>query len=176
MTKFMLRGVGAAIFALAGIGATTANAQESTNRVSASTDWSVFVEDQPSKECWGVSQPKETINTKDGKSVAVKRGKILLFVTYRPGKTGEVSFAGGYPFAEGSTVELDVDGTKFNLFSTGENAWSGTAEDDAKIIAKMKSGTSAILRGHSSRGTNTQDKFSLLGFTAAMDEAAKRCS
>ncbi len=38
--------------------ATTATAQQasSTNRVAAKTDWSVFVEDDPT-ECWSVSAP-----------------------------------------------------------------------------------------------------------------------
>ena len=52
-----------------GMGAPVAMAQESTNRVATMTDWSVFAEENP-KECWGVSSPKETVNTKDGKPVA----------------------------------------------------------------------------------------------------------
>ncbi|WP_318338198.1 invasion associated locus B family protein [Defluviimonas sp. D31] len=154
---------------------TAATAQVSTNRVAADTDWSVFVEESP-KECWGVSAPKETVNTKDGKSVEVRRGDILLFVTYRPGAAGEVSFTGGYPFADGSTVGLDIGGTKFDLFSEGEWAWSGSKDEDAKIIAALKAGASAIVTAHSSRGTETKDTFSLLGISAALDEAEKRCA
>ena len=60
--------------------------EESSNRVAAKTDWSVFVEDDP-KECWGVSAPKETVNTRDGREVAVRRGEILLMVFNRPGAT-----------------------------------------------------------------------------------------
>lgn len=175
MTSRILRGI-AGLTALAlTFSAQGALAQESTNRVAAKTDWSVFVEGNP-KECWGVSAPKETVNTKDGKPTQVRRGDILLFVTYRPGSAGEVSFTGGYPFAGGSTVELDVGGTKFNLFTDGEWAWSGSKDEDAKIIAAMKAGSSAVMTAHSSRGTQTKDTFSLLGFTAAMDEAGKRCA
>lgn len=152
-------------------------AQESTNRVAAVTDWSVFVENDPA-ECWGVSSPKETKNTDpEGRPKAVRRGDILLFVSFRKGanSTGEVSFTGGYPFAGGSTVTLDISGTVFDLFTDGEWAWSGGPDDDAKIIAAMKSGASAVLKARSSRGTVTADTFSLLGFTAALDEAQKRC-
>lgn len=150
-------------------------AQESTNRVAAPTDWNVFVEESP-KECWGVAAPKKTVNTKDGKEVQVRRSDILLFVTFRPGKAGEVMFMGGYPFAPGSTVEVNVStGTKLQLFTNGEGAWAGTPEDDAKVIAALKAGAEVTLTGRSGRGTKTQDTFSLMGFTAAMDEAAKRC-
>jgi hypothetical protein len=171
MTSWMMRAGCAVAISMMGFGAT---AQESTNQVAVMTDWSVFAEKDP-KECWGVSSPKETVNTKDGQPVAVRRGDILLFVTYRPGAKGEVSFSGGYPFAGGSTVTLDVDGTSFDLFSDGEWAWSGGPTDDDAILAALKKGSSAVLTAHSAKGTQTKDSFSLRGFTAAMDEAAKQC-
>ncbi|TQS71333.1 hypothetical protein ERN12_09845 [Rhodobacteraceae bacterium] len=149
-------------------------AQETTNRVAAETDWSVFVEDNP-KECWGVSAPKNTVNSQDGKPVQVRRGDILLFVTYRQGKQPEISFMGGYPFAPGSTVELNVGGTDYTLFTDGEGAWAGSPAEDQKIIAALKAGADVKATGRSSRGTKTEDTFSLMGFTAAMDEAQKRC-
>jgi hypothetical protein len=40
----------------------------------------------------------------------------------------------------------------------------------------MKRGAQAVIVARSSRGTQTQDTFSLFGFTAAMDEAARRCA
>jgi hypothetical protein len=159
--------------------ATTAIAQQatSTNRVAAKTDWSVFVEDDPT-ECWSVSAPKETVNTKGGRVVSVRRSDILLFVFYRPNAEvkGQVTFTGGYPFASGSTVNLTVDGSEFELFTEGEWAWPATAADDAKIVTAMKRGTEAVLTARSERGTQTKDTFSLLGFTAAIEDAEKRCT
>jgi hypothetical protein len=149
-------------------------AQESTNLVATMTDWSVFTEESP-KECWGVSKPKETVNTRDGQSVSVRRGDILFFVTFRPGKPGEISFTGGYPFASGSTVEVVVDGQPYQLFTDGEWAWPGSAADDAALLAAMKAGTTAVLSGRSGKGTETKDTFSLRGFTAAMTDAETRC-
>ncbi|MEM7519792.1 MAG: invasion associated locus B family protein [Pseudomonadota bacterium] len=164
--------------AMMGIMAPAAFAQEqSTNRVAAKTDWSVFVEDNPT-ECWAVSTPKETVNSRDGRVVAVNRGQILLMVFYRPsaGAKGQVAFTGGYPFAAGSTVAVEISGNRYELIPDGgEWAWPATVEDDAKIIAAMKRGASAVLDGRSGRGTNTKDSFSLLGFTAAVEDAAKRC-
>ncbi|HEC70389.1 MAG TPA: hypothetical protein ENI28_01085 [Roseobacter sp.] len=162
---------------LAGLGAGGVWAQEqSTNRVAAETDWSVFVEDNPT-ECWGVSTPKEAVNSRDGRVVAVNRGQTLLMVFYRPsaGAKGQVAFTGGYPFASGSTVNMNISGTSFELFTEGEWAWPATPEDDNKIITAMKRGSDAVLTGRSGRGTQTKDTFSLLGFTAAVEDAAKRC-
>ncbi len=165
----------AAVMAL-GLAAGPGFGQESTNNVATTTDWSVFVDGNP-KECWGVSPPKETVNTKDGAPVSVRRGEILLFVTYRAGGTnGEISFSGGYPFAGGSTVKLEVGSNAYELFTDGEWAWSGSPEEDASILAVLKAGESAKVTGRSGKGTQTQDTFSLLGFSAAVDEAAKRCA
>ena len=168
------------VLALAGAGltATGAMAQETTdNRVAASTDWSVFQESSPT-ECFSVSAPKEQNNTRDGAPVAVTRGETLLFVFYRPeqGVSGQVTYTAGYPFASGSTVSLDVGGTVFQLFTEGDWAWPATPEDDARIVTAMKAGSSAILTGQSGRGTVTQDTFSLLGFTSAVAEAQSRCA
>ncbi|MEM9844591.1 MAG: invasion associated locus B family protein [Pseudomonadota bacterium] len=153
-----------------------ASQEESTNQVAAKTAWSVFEESQP-KECWAVSSPTETVNTRDGRVVAVRRGDILLMTFFRPEAdvSGQVTFTGGYPFAGGSTVNINVGGQEFEMFTEGEWAWPASPSDDAKIVAAMKRGTDAVLTARSSRGTVTKDTFSLLGFTAAFDEADTRC-
>lgn len=155
----------------------SAMAQESSNQVAAQTDWSVFVEADP-KECWAVSTFKESVNTRNGAVVAVRRTQTLLMVFFRPeaGVKGQVGFTGGYPFKSGSTVSMKVDDETFDLFTEGEWAWPQSVEDDAKIVAAMKRGKQAVLVGESGRGTRTEDTFSLLGFTAAHDDAGQRCS
>ncbi|MGA1025734.1 MAG: invasion associated locus B family protein [Lutimaribacter sp.] len=167
-------GLAVALVMVAGQGAWAQ--QVSENQVAAKTDWAVFEEQDP-KECWAVSAPKETVNTRDGRVVSVRRGEILLMAFFRPaaGVKGQLGFTGGYPFAGGSTVTLDVDGAQYELFTEGEWAWPASAADDGKIIAAMKRGSNAVLTARSARGTVTKDSFSLLGFTAALDEADKRC-
>lgn len=148
----------------------------STKKVAEEKDWSVFVDENP-KECWAVSKPKETLNTLNGKPVKARRGDILLFVFYRPGSdiTDQITFTGGYPFAK-KIVELDVDGKKFALSRIKDEwAWADTSEDDQKILAALKRGGKAKIIGHSTRGKTTIDTFSLLGLTAATDEARERC-
>ena len=46
---------------------------------------------------------------------------------------------------------------------------------DKEIITAMKRGAKAVITGRSSRGTKTEDTFSLKGFTAAVEDASKRC-
>lgn len=150
--------------------------QESTNRVAAETDWSVFVEESP-RACWSVSSPKETVNTRGGQPVQVRRGDILMFVTYRPDQNvnGEISFTGGYPFAPDSTVAVEIGNQTFQLFTSGDWAWPASPDDDSRLMAAMRAGAEAVVTARSSRGTQTRDTFSLFGFTAAAEEAQRRC-
>jgi len=171
-----LRILAGAFLAASATGAPAQQQEESTNQVDAKTAWSVF-EDKNPRECWAVSSPTKTVNTRDGRVVAVRRGDILLMTFYRPeaGVEGQVTFTGGYPFAKGSTVNLTVGDKKFELLTEGEWAWPASTADDAKVIAALKGGTDAVLTARSKRGTQTKDTFSLIGYTAAVEEAAKRC-
>ena len=156
--------------------AVAVSAQNTDNRVGVHTKWSVF-EATPPAQCWSVAKPVDQVNTRNGAKVTVTRSETLLFVSFIPssGVIGQVSFTGGYPFREGSTVTLDVAGTKFELFTKDEMAWSASEQDDKKIVTAMKRGAEAVLTGVSTRGTNTKDTFSLFGFTAAYADAEKRC-
>ena len=168
-----LRALLAVTALIVGIGAV--QAQESSNVVATEGDWTVFAADSP-KECWAVSPPESVANTdSDGTPKEVARGDIRLYVAYRPGQNGEVSFTGGYPFAPDSTVEVNVSGNKFNLFTEGESAWTGSPDEDAKLISALRAGSSAVVSARSARGTLTKDTFSLSGITAATNTAKSRC-
>lgn len=156
-----------------------AGAQATTdNLVAANTDWSTFEAESP-RECISTSAPKQsTLTDGNGNPTSGNRGDIYLMVFYRPSENvnGQIMFTGGYPFASGSTVSLDVSGTTFELFTEGEYAWPATPEDDARVVAAMKRGSEAVLQARSGRGNITTDTFSLSGFTAAVEEAANRCA
>lgn len=165
------------LFGCALAGTSVSAQEESTNRVATNTDWNVFVEADP-KECWSVSIPTETVNTRDGRVVAANRGEILLMVFYRPdaGANGQVAFTGGYPFRDGSQVAVNISGSSFSLITDGDWSWPASPSDDAQLVAAMKRGADAVVTGVSTRGTTTKDTFSLRGFTAATEEAEKRCA
>jgi hypothetical protein len=166
----------AVCLALAGAGPAFA---QSAERVAAHTDWAVFVAGNP-KECYIVSPPTNSVARRDGSPTEVNRGDIRLFVAFRPGEgvSNEVSFTGGYPFREGSTVTLEVGSDRFAMGpgagDAGEWAWT-SPDEDANAVAALKRGANAKLTGTSSRGTTTIDTFSLMGFTAAVQDAEARC-
>lgn len=154
-------------------------AQESTNVVEGveTKDWSIFVEADPNR-CWGVAPPSQQVNTRGGQPVTVNRGETLLMVSYIPSQdvNGQVSWTGGYPLAPGSSVTVTIGSTTVRMDTVeGEWAWADTAEEDAQLIAAMKRGANAVVTARSARGTDTKDTFSLIGFTAAVTEAGRRC-
>jgi hypothetical protein len=168
------------VLGFAGIAGLPAHAQAAADRVAAHTDWSVFVAGSP-KECYIVSPPKSSKATRDGKTVDVDRGDIRLFVTFRPAENvaGEVSFSGGYPFRDGTPVKLQVGSANFSLNPGAGDAngwaWPASPDIDKQIVAAMRRGSTATVTGVSTRGTTTVDTISLSGFTAAVEDASKRC-
>lgn len=162
--------------ALAGAAAPAA-AQQVASRVAAHQSWSVFTADVNGKVCWIVSEPTSSKAFKGGKQVKVNRGDIYMMVSVRPGQgvTGEVSVVSGYPYKAGSEVKAEIGSDSFAMFTKGENAWLEGPEVDSRMIAAMKRGITADVTGVSSRDTQTVDTFSLRGFTAAVEEAQKRC-
>ena len=139
--------------------------------------WSVFQETGP-VECYAVSAPTSQENNRDRQPVQVSRGDTRLFVFFRPdeGLNGQLSFTGGYPFADNSTVTLDVGSAQFMLFTRGEWAWPASPEEDARIVEALRSASEAVLTGQSGRGTVTRDTFSLEGFAPAVEEAQRLCA
>jgi invasion protein IalB len=112
---------------------------------------------------------------------SAKRGDIMLVITHRPAakRRDEVSYQSGYPFKDGATVAVDVEGKKFQFFTRAdvdpEAAWATDANVDKAVIAGMKTGKTLKVRGTSSRNTETTDTFSLAGFGKAYAEIGKAC-
>ena len=141
------------------------------------TGWRVLQETDP-VECYAVSTPTSQETTRDGQPVVVARSDTFLYVLFRPseGLSGQVVFKGGYLSAPASPVTLDVEGTQLTLLTDGEWAWPETPEEDARIVEAFRRGSEVVLTAVSERGTVSRDTFSLLGFTAAVEEAQRLCA
>ena len=149
-------------------------------------DWQIYqtASDCPRKECGASSSPVNTVNTREGRTVQVRRGAIKLFVTATSQTSADsalVSFNSGYPFADDSDVLAEIDNAAAFTFQIGlkgtevEWAWPLPADDD-RLVDAMKKGNRIVLSGISGRGTRTRDTFSLKGFTAALKNAVEICA
>ncbi|MDX1432989.1 MAG: invasion associated locus B family protein [Gammaproteobacteria bacterium] len=107
-----------------------------------------------------------------------RRGDVFVFITHRPGddEMNKVSFETGYTFEESSDVDVDIDGTKFTLYTDKSTAWTLDPGDDTRMVNAMRAGSKMVVKGTSSRGTLTTDTYSLRGFTAAHNAINKACT
>jgi hypothetical protein len=108
---------------------------------------------------------------------SVKHKAAVMMVTHRPAEhvVDVVSFDEGYLFKDGSDASLEVDGTKFDLFTKGDTAWSRTSDLDKAIVAAMAKGSHAALQGTPRKGPPLDDTFSLAGFSRALAMIDKAC-
>lgn len=135
-------------------------------------DWSAYVFDENgSKVCYMASQPVKA------EGDYTKRGEIFALVTHRPaeGTRNVFSYITGYTYKSGSDVVLTADGKRFVLFTQEDTAWAPDAEMDSSIAKAIKAGSKMVVKGTSSRGTETTDTFSLKGSSSAHDAISKEC-
>lgn len=107
-----------------------------------------------------------------------QRGQVYAIVTHRPADKsfGVVSFQAGYTLKPDAAVTVSIDGkTSFNLFAQGEFAWTRETADDKALVAAMRAGSNMVVKGVSSRGTETTDTYSLSGISAALADINKAC-
>lgn len=135
-------------------------------------DWGAYqLQEGGGKVCYIASQP-----TKD-QGDYTRRGDIYAMVAHRPQDNSYdvVSFVAGYTFEKGSEVTVQIDGKPFTLFTHDETAWAKSTQLDKQLVAAMKAGIGMKVRGRSSRGTVTNDTYSLRGFTAAYNTISRAC-
>lgn len=135
-------------------------------------DWSAhtYVEDGK-KVCFMSSRPTQS----EGKYS--RRGEIFAYVTHRPAENSKnvFSFVTGYDYKSGSDVKLSFGNKTVTLFTQSDKAWAVDEKTDALITDLIKRKNTFVVRGTSSRGTQTKDTFSLKGSTKAYARISKEC-
>jgi Invasion associated locus B (IalB) protein len=101
----------------------------------------------------------------------------MAMVTHRPSEkiANVVSFVEGYPIKPGSEVTIDIGGSKFDLFTKDDSAWSRTAELDRMIVASLGKAKQVVVRGAPQKGPPTTDTYALAGFAKALALIDKAC-
>ena len=64
----------------------------------------------------------------------------------------------------------------YDLFSKGRFAWVIDNEEEVKLILTMKKASRLMIIGNTSKGSQTTDHYSMMGFTKAYNSAKKNCS
>ncbi len=135
-------------------------------------DWEAFKERENGKlVCYMGAVPTKS------RGKYTKRGRTFLLITHRPAEKSKnvISLQAGYTFKKASQVELIIGKSIFKLFTDEQWAFASNAATDNELVESMIRGAALIVRGISSRGTQTTDTYSLKGFTAAYKAIGKAC-
>ena len=161
------------VFGFLLLGDNSSSAAEKRDLIGSFKDWDALqiTKDSGEKTCYIISVPKETTPKN------VRRGKIYITITHRPNVRvfNEVNIVVGYPFQAGSEAIATIGGKRYTMFTEGDGAWRFTTREDTKMVEAMRAGNALQMRGTSGRGTNTSDRYSLLGFTAAHNAITEAC-
>jgi len=170
------RSLAAGIFAAATLIATQAGAESGPTLLGAYKNWSALQNvSRDGKSCYAMSQPKTSEPKK------AKRDPIYFLINTWPARPAkdEVEVVSGYEFKADSMVTVTVGSEKFELFTKNDgdsgNAWMKDSSEEARLVAAMTRGSTAIVSGTSARGTATKDTYSLSGISGALDKAHAAC-
>jgi len=135
-------------------------------------NWESFIaETDKGKICFA-----QTVPTKRAPA-AVKRDKSKLFVTFRPSEEikDEVSLTSGHDYKT-SSVTASSGKRRYSFFSQKDFAWLLDDQEEKKFIQLMKKATDIIVKARTTKGAETTDHYSMMGFTKAYNTAKKTCS
>lgn len=167
LKQFVLTILGAGVLTLSG-----AAMAQNTTEIGTFGAWTAYTfMENGNKVCYMASKPEKSEGDYS------RRGEVFALITHRPaeGSKNVFSYITGYAYKAGSDATANVDSKSFTLFTQDDTAWAPDGDTDAKIAEALRSGSTLVVKGTSSRGTPTIDTFSLKGSGAAHDAITKAC-
>ena len=105
-----------------------------------------------------------------------KRGDFYVLVYKNIGNPDTVlQIEAGYSYKVSSDIIISIDKGEYKFYTTEDLPTAAWTEEDSKVIFAMKKGLELKVTGESSRGTVTNDTYTLNGFTAAYNKLTDDC-
>ena len=105
-----------------------------------------------------------------------KRGNFYVLVYKNIGNPDTVvQIEAGYSYKVSSDIIVSIDKEEYKFYTTEDLPTAAWTEEDSKVIFAMKKGLELKVIGESSRGTITNDTYTLNGFTAAYNKLTDDC-
>ena len=104
------------------------------------------------------------------------RGEFYILVYKNIGSTETVvQIEAGYNYKIGPDIIVKIDKGEYIFYTTQELPSVSWTDEDSKVIFAMKKGLELKVTGESSRGTITNDIYTLKGFTASYNKLIEDC-
>ncbi len=121
--------------------------------------------------CYIGSRPIETDLPADK-----KRGDYYILVYKNIGSDETfVQIEAGYNYKLDGTINVKIDKGNYPFFTDEDQTAAAWTSEDSKVIFAMKKGLELTVTGESSRGTITNDEYTLKGFTASYNKLIENC-
>jgi len=105
-----------------------------------------------------------------------KRGENYILVYKLIGSDEKIiQIEAGYNYNLSADIVVKIDQAEYGFWTTEDSSDTAWADNDTEVIYAMKMGLELILNGESSRGTITNDTYTLKGFTAAFNKLNEDC-
>ena len=117
-----------------------------------------------------------SLATKTDLSPEKNRGEFYILVYKNIGAPETiVQIEAGYNYKIDADIIVDIDKGEYFFYTTEDIPSTAWTEEDNKVIFAMKKGLSLVVTGQSSRGTVTNDTYTLKGFTASYNKLIENC-
>jgi len=136
-------------------------------------DWEVYMaQTGRSKVCYALSRPQDRLPKN------VNRDPAYLFVSFRPAENvkNEVALVLGFSAKENGPAEAAVGNASYALLTKSANAWLKNPAEEGQAIATMARSGTVTVKTQSARGSSLTDRYSLNGFSKALEHARKECA
>lgn len=136
--------------------------------------WGAYVASPGGKRiCFALAKPSSMKTNPPNRP----RDPAYAFISTRPQEkvSNEVSVMIGYPLKPGSEGSLEVAGNRYAMYTQGDGLWIKNAAEEDKMVDALRKGSDVVVKGVSSRGTETTDTYSLKGLAQALDRLAQDC-
>ncbi len=105
-----------------------------------------------------------------------KRGQHYILVYKNIGNPDTiVQIEAGYDYKLETEIIVNIDKGTYTFYTTKDIPGAAWTEEDSKVIFAMKKGLKLVVTGESSRGTITNDTYTLNGFTASYNKLIDDC-
>jgi hypothetical protein len=135
-------------------------------------DWGVYVaQTGRAKICYALSQPKDRLPKN------LNRDPAFLFVSFRPAENvrNEVALVMGFPAKDGGPADAAIGNATYDLITKGPNAWVKNPAEEGQVITAMTRGQDLAVKATSAHGNQLTDRYSLKGFSKALEKARDEC-
>jgi invasion protein IalB len=137
-------------------------------------EWGAYAATQGGKKvCFALAKPTSGETSPPNRP----RNPAYMFISTRPADkvTNEVSIIIGYPFKSGTEATAEVGSTTFALYTQQDGAWIKNAAEEAHMVEAMRQGQTAVVKGTSTKGTQSTDTYTLKGLAQALDRTGQDC-